>query len=538
MSLHRVLRALWSWLWLVVAILSRAFLVVVAALAAFATLPMVIGLTSALVQGVSMEPVISAGDVVLSRPYDLEDDIPLGRVVTFAAPAGSEQGGPRLHRIVAVAADGSLVTAGDGNAEVDSAHIRRADIDSVARLLVPWIGLPLLWLRSGDVVPLVGAGLVVGAAVAVEISGGFARQRHRSTGQPALPRHAIARASASVLLLVVAGGMPVSSAPAAFSATTSSTGNAWSATIPATAGRLIFSSSPSSSTGGVPFARQPVVTVQTASGKPWSGTRTVALTLTAAGGASLGCASHLVTSETGIIAFSGCAVNKPGTYTLTATSGALSVTSATFTVSVGPAAQLAFTATPGRTRAGAIAAVQPAVAILDAGGNRVSSTAAVSLSLTAPGTAKLSCTSNPRAAVVGVATFTGCRIDVPGTYTLTARSGALTPGMSAAIFVYGPAIAPLRCDSTIWMATYSWTPTPNAPTTYTLYVNGTSVRPTGADGWNSYVQLNLYNLPSGSPAAGSYYVEVRQVLTGGGEQVIGNGTVVIGPDSYRTYTCG
>jgi hypothetical protein len=71
--------------------------------------------------------------------------------------------------------------------------------------------------------------------------------------------------------------------------------------------------------------------------------------------------------------------------------------------------------------------------VQDAAGNTVASTAAVTLSVTGnPVLVVLTCTTNPKSAVAGTATFTGCRINWTGTYTLTARSGSLTAGVSTA----------------------------------------------------------------------------------------------------------
>ena len=58
----------------------------------------------------------------------------------------------------------------------------------------------------------------------------------------------------------------------------------------------------------------------------------------------------------------------------------------------------------------------------------------MTLTLTVANGATLSC-STAQAAVAGVATFTGCSIDRVGTYTLTARSGALTSAVSGSFTV-------------------------------------------------------------------------------------------------------
>ena len=69
------------------------------------------------------------------------------------------------------------------------------------------------------------------------------------------------------------------------------------------------------------------------------------------------------------------------------------------------------------------------VSIEDAEGNVVTTnTSSVTLAIgTNPGVGALSCTTNPKPAVAGVATFAGCKISLAGTgYTLTATDGSLT----------------------------------------------------------------------------------------------------------------
>jgi signal peptidase I len=104
-----------GWGRLLLSTLARGYLVFVASLAACALLPMLAGLSGAVIQSGSMEPHISAGDVVLSQELGAGSPPPLGRVVTFPAPAGSAKSGYVLHRVVAANKDGSLVTAGDAN---------------------------------------------------------------------------------------------------------------------------------------------------------------------------------------------------------------------------------------------------------------------------------------------------------------------------------------------------------------------------------------------------------------------------------------
>src|SRR5208337_4411925 len=136
-------------------------------------------------------------------------------------------------------------------------------------------------------------------------------------------------------------------------------------------------------------------------------------------------------ATSGVDTFAGCKITLAGTgYTLTATStGLTSATSNAFNITVGAAAQLAFTTQPGGGGVNTAWTQQPAVTVEDAGGNTVtSSSASITLAIgTNPGGGTLTCTANPLAASSGVATFAGCRINNSGIgYTLTATSGALT----------------------------------------------------------------------------------------------------------------
>ncbi|UZX02127.1 hypothetical protein F8G81_05460 [Arthrobacter sp. CDRTa11] len=205
--------------------------------------------------------------------------------------------------------------------------------------------------------------------------------------------------------------------------------------------KLGFTTNPANSTGGVPFPAQPVVAIQDAGGNTMTGsTAAVTLTITTPTGATLACAANPVAAVSGVSAFVGCSINRPGTYTLTATSGSLTAAvSTSITVTTGPAAKLAFITSPSTSPVNTIFATQPSVAVQDAGGNAITgSTAPVTLKISSPsGGASLTCTSNPKNAVSGVATFAGCRISKTGTRTLTATSGTLTAGTSASFNITG-----------------------------------------------------------------------------------------------------
>jgi hypothetical protein len=120
----------------------------------------------------------------------------------------------------------------------------------------------------------------------------------------------------------------------------------------------------------------------------------------------------------------------------TVTTGPAATNSNTVAITIGPAAKLGFTTQPSASTGGVAFPAQPRVAIRDAGGNTVTtSTDPVTLTMTQPSSpagAALTCTSaNPRNAVVGVATFAGCKIDLASAPTYTLRATATT-GLTAA----------------------------------------------------------------------------------------------------------
>src|SRR6185436_2859722 len=120
----------------------------------------------------------------------------------------------------------------------------------------------------------------------------------------------------------------------------------------------------------------------------------------------------------GVATFSGLAIDKAGTYTLTASDGALTTAiSASITISHAAAAKVAFTTQPPASTAsgtsfGAVVTVQ------DAAGNTVTgNTSQVSVALTAANGAILNGTKSVVASN-GAATFSGLSIGKAGSYSL------------------------------------------------------------------------------------------------------------------------
>lgn len=130
---------------------ARAVVTLVLALLLWAAAPVVLGWTPTTVMTESMTPAIEVGDVVVARPVPHEDLVP-GRVVLAVDPDRPDR--LRLHRVAELRPDGRLVTKGDANPSADSSPLDPDAVHGVGVLRVPWVGLPVVWLRSGEVVPL------------------------------------------------------------------------------------------------------------------------------------------------------------------------------------------------------------------------------------------------------------------------------------------------------------------------------------------------------------------------------------------------
>ena len=110
--------------------------------------PLVVGWSPTVITSGSMEPVIHAGDVVITEPSDGMSLAP-GAIITFRSAADPDE--LITHRIEAVASDGTYITRGDNNRRPDSTPVAPRDVVGEGRLVVPYAGLPLLWISRGEI---------------------------------------------------------------------------------------------------------------------------------------------------------------------------------------------------------------------------------------------------------------------------------------------------------------------------------------------------------------------------------------------------
>jgi len=141
--------------------LAWLYLYSVVWLVAYAVLAtLVFGWRPVVITGGSMGPRILAGDLVMAA--DVEGRAGVASVLTFRTP----HDGMITHRVTQVLPEGYR-TKGDANAVEDAEIVREDDVFGAGRLLIPLLGRPLFWLRSGALVPFVLWLLVSVAAVLV-----------------------------------------------------------------------------------------------------------------------------------------------------------------------------------------------------------------------------------------------------------------------------------------------------------------------------------------------------------------------------------
>ena len=157
-------------------VVVAAVLVAVAGLVFLALAPRLVGFQGHVVVSGSMEPRLSPGDVVLTRPV-LPHDLEPGQVLLFPDPEGADR--LVLHRLVSFDAQGDLITRGDANQSDDSTHVPASSVVGEAQLRVPYVGLPTYWRLTGQW-GLLGTLAVLLATATVHTVGG-PRERARES---------------------------------------------------------------------------------------------------------------------------------------------------------------------------------------------------------------------------------------------------------------------------------------------------------------------------------------------------------------------
>jgi len=234
------------WAWLTLKVLARAWCGFFGTLIAAALVPMLWSWPSYVVSSGSMEPTVAVGDVVVAAPFSGPGPVPVGRVMVFENPATPGGGKLLVHRVVEYLGHHKYVTAGDANRDVDATPVPAENFRARARILVPVVGLPLVWLGRGDVL-LAGGSLLLSVAAVVlawrrvpfddesevpEVAspGPWALGPSPPARTPHRAQHAMSTVvvvSLVVGALVTVLGSRVVSADSGFTATTRNSSNSW-----------------------------------------------------------------------------------------------------------------------------------------------------------------------------------------------------------------------------------------------------------------------------------------------------------------------
>jgi signal peptidase len=147
---------------------AKAWLALGCTLGAIAIGPLSWGWSAASVAGRSMEPAVRRGDVVVAAPLARRQNraaVRAGEVVLVRRHR--DRGALLTHRVVAVRADGSVITRGDANTADDTSAVPEDEIVGVVRWVVPFVGhlalladspQPLdLTIAAGTLLALIGA---------------------------------------------------------------------------------------------------------------------------------------------------------------------------------------------------------------------------------------------------------------------------------------------------------------------------------------------------------------------------------------------
>jgi signal peptidase I len=217
---------------LTLGVLGRAWMWFVGACLLITIVPMAFGWHPYVILTGSMGPNIESGDIVLSSP-DPQTDQLLGRVVVFEDP--NKPGHVLTHRVIAVNGDGTLTTKGDANPTPDSSPVDVEAIDGLGRLLVRYVGLPVIWARTGNwAMIILHLALIVGAMVAAAHD--YEPDDDDDSQLPGSPaptpsggwlREVVHTPASFLGLLVIAEVLMVPATGAAFTASTTNSANTW-----------------------------------------------------------------------------------------------------------------------------------------------------------------------------------------------------------------------------------------------------------------------------------------------------------------------
>ncbi|WP_449062480.1 signal peptidase I [Planomonospora algeriensis] len=159
-GLHRLGRTAWR----VADVVARLTRGMVVFFLLVSLVPMLFGWQSQAIMSGSMMPLLRPGDIVIVEPTGADQAVP-GMMVLVDNPA--RPGSTLIHRVVEHAPGKALITKGDANEDIDSTPVPESSVIGLPRLLVPYIGLPAVWLHERQYGLLALTGLLGLALISV-----------------------------------------------------------------------------------------------------------------------------------------------------------------------------------------------------------------------------------------------------------------------------------------------------------------------------------------------------------------------------------
>lgn len=166
-------------------VVAIAYLTALAGLLLWSHLPKLVGWQSRVVLTGSMAPSVRPGDVAALSPVPDATSLPAGRIALVRDE--SMPSGYYLHRVLRHTAEGHLVTKGDANRVEDTRPVEPERVEGQLRLVVPKVGLPVVWLRGDDYLPLAGITLATWVMLLLAFGAGTGRGPVRQDRAPPDP---------------------------------------------------------------------------------------------------------------------------------------------------------------------------------------------------------------------------------------------------------------------------------------------------------------------------------------------------------------
>lgn len=116
-----------------------------------------VGYRPVVVTSGSMEPAVRTGDVVITKPVGMDDEVGDQTVIDFEDPATAER---HLHRVIEVTPDGYR-TKGDANADADPQIVPQDHVHGAGFVLAPYVGFLPIWVQERAWAPLATAAVAL-----------------------------------------------------------------------------------------------------------------------------------------------------------------------------------------------------------------------------------------------------------------------------------------------------------------------------------------------------------------------------------------